>query len=132
MTLLLDGNVLVALAFRGHVHHGPVHAWWRDRPQASFATCPITQGTLLRLAMMQGSSLGDASALLNGICALPDHEFWPDELAYSDVQMSGVIGHRQVTDAYLAQLARARGGQLATLDAALAALHPDVVVAVPR
>ena len=132
MTLRLDGNVLVALALRGHVHHGPVHDWWRARPQGSFATCPITQGTLLRLAMMQGNSLADASGLLHGIRALPDHEFWPDELPYSDVPMSGVIGHRQVTDAYLAQLARARGGQLATLDAGLAALHPDVAVAVPR
>jgi hypothetical protein len=36
------------------------------------------------------------------------------------------MGHRQVTDAYLAALARRRQGRLATLDKGLAALHPDV------
>lgn len=45
--------------------------------------------------------------------------------------MAGVIGHRQVADAYLAGLARARGGRLATFDAGLAALHPDVAELVP-
>ncbi|MDT5196157.1 MAG: uncharacterized protein QOH20_2911, partial [Mycobacterium sp.] len=38
---------------------------------------------------------------------------------------------RQVTDAYLAQLARSRGGQLVTLDSGLAHLHGDVAVLVP-
>jgi hypothetical protein len=37
-----------------------------------------------------------------------------------------VIGHRQVTDAYLAQLVRGRGGRLATFDHGLAKLHDDI------
>lgn len=37
-----------------------------------------------------------------------------------------MIGHRQVTDAYLAQLARENSGRLATFDKALAQLHDDV------
>jgi uncharacterized protein len=37
--------------------------------------------------------------------------------------------HRQVTDAYLAQLARGHGGRLASFDQGLAGLHHDVVVA---
>ncbi len=41
------------------------------------------------------------------------------------------MGHRQVTDAYLASLARAHSGRLATMDRGLAALHPDVTVLVP-
>ena len=36
------------------------------------------------------------------------------------------MGHRQVTDAYLAELARRHRGRLVTLDAGLAAVHPDV------
>jgi predicted nucleic acid-binding protein len=36
-----------------------------------------------------------------------------------------------VTDAYLAQLARARGSRLATFDQAMAKLHHDVVELVP-
>ena len=38
------------------------------------------------------------------------------------------MGHRQVTDAYLAALARHHGGKLASFDKRLVALHPDVGV----
>lgn len=43
-----------------------------------------------------------------------------------DVSHHGLTGHRQITDAWLAELARQRGGKLATLDSGLAAFHPDV------
>jgi predicted nucleic acid-binding protein len=59
------------------------------------------------------------------------HEFWPDSVSFVDVEVTGVVGHRQVTDAYLAQLARIRNGQLATLDSGLAHLHSDVAVLIP-
>jgi predicted nucleic acid-binding protein len=59
------------------------------------------------------------------------HEFWPDHVSFADVELGGVVGHRQVTDAYLAQLARSRGGQLLTLDSGLAHLHGDVAVLIP-
>jgi hypothetical protein len=59
------------------------------------------------------------------------HDFWSDDVSYLDVRLEGVVGHRQVTDAYLAGLARGRGGRLATFDGGLAALHPDVAVRVP-
>ena len=50
----------------------------------------------------------------------------PEDLPYTEVPVQGIIGHRQVTDAYLAQLARARGARLATFDQAMAKLHADV------
>lgn len=131
MRQLLDGNVLVALALPTHIHHEAAHAWRAGQARFRFATCPITQGTLLRLALLQGNSTAEALALLGAICSLPEHEFWPDDLGYAQVTMTGVIGHRQVTDAYLAQLARTRSGRLATMDAGLAALHPDVADPVP-
>ena len=46
------------------------------------------------------------------------HEFWPDDLEVSraiPVDLP-LVGHRQVTDAYLVALAASRGGVLATLD----------------
>ena len=64
--------------------------------------------------------------MLSTITSLENHVFWPDTIGYQDVRMQGVIGHRQVTNAYLAQLARANGGRLATFDGGLAALHRDV------
>ena len=51
--------------------------------------------------------------------------------SYIDVPTQGIIGHRQVTDAYLAQLARAHGSRLATFDQAMAKLHHDVAELVP-
>ncbi|HYY17465.1 MAG TPA: VapC toxin family PIN domain ribonuclease, partial [Streptosporangiaceae bacterium] len=70
-------------------------------------------------------------AILAGTTAHRQHEFWPDDLPYTEVPVQGIIGHRQVTDAYLAQLARARGARLATFDQALAKLHGNVADLVP-
>ena len=126
MTVLFDGNVLVAITFQSHVHHDAVHGWWASAPGVRFATCPITQGTLLRLALREGATSGQALHLLREVCSRPDHDFWTDDVSFESVRLAGVVGHRQVTDAYLAALARARGARLLTLDRGLAALHPDV------
>jgi hypothetical protein len=42
-----------------------------------------------------------------------------------------VIGHKQVTDAYLVALAKCRNARLINFDRGLAALPPDVVSLVP-
>lgn len=81
--------------------------------------------------MRIGDTVEEARKSLALVTGHAKHEFWPDDLGYCDVPMYGVRGHRQVTDAYLAELARARGGRLATFDQGLAALHPDVTVLVP-
>ncbi len=124
---LLDGNVLVALADAAHVHHLAVVQWF-TADDAAFATCPITQDILLRMLLRQGAveDIDSAGQVLQGFTSHPRHRYWPAELAYTQVTWKGVLGYRQVTDAYLATLARANGGRLATLDPALAALHVDV------
>lgn len=127
---LLDGNLLYALIDQAHVHHAPARQWFVAMPGA-FATCPITQGTLLRLAMrLGGHDVAQALALLQAVTRHARHYFWPDDLAYAQVQWRGVMGHRQVTDAYLAGLARHHRGKLASFDRGLVALHADVGVAV--
>jgi|ERR1022692_842066 toxin-antitoxin system PIN domain toxin len=130
MTVLLDANLLIALLVADHVHHEAAESWLTGSGQ-EFATCPITQGSLVRLVIREGLSAQAASALVKAVSADPRHEFWPDDLGYDDVPMTGIIGHRQVTDAYLAQLARVRRGRLATFDQGLAALHRDVADLVP-
>lgn len=127
---LLDGNVLVALVDEAHVHHGPARRWFAGL-SGGFATCPITQGTLLRLLMrISGLATDQATAVLAALTDHPAHQFWPDDVAYGQIRWQGVLGHRQVTDAYLAALARHHGGRLASFDRGLVALHPDVAVAV--
>jgi len=97
----------------------------------NFATCQVTQGSLLRLLIREGQSAPAAKAVLGQAAANPRHEFWPDDVPYTDVPTTGIVGHRQVTDAYLAQLARSREAGLATFDQAMAKLHRDVAELVP-
>jgi toxin-antitoxin system PIN domain toxin len=130
MTALLDANVLIALIVADHVHHDAADAWLAGLREP-FATCPITQGSLVRLLVRDGEKADQAIPVVREITASPRHEFWPDDLGYADVSMAGVMGHRQVTDAYLAALARARGGRLATFDNGLAALHADIADLIP-
>jgi uncharacterized protein len=126
---LLDSNVLIALAVEEHVHHAAADAWLQNVDQ--YATCPITQGSLVRLLLRRGQNGATARALLKEIAFDQRHEFWTDDVSYADVNFNGVIGHRQVTDAYLAQLARVHSGRLATFDQGLAKLHGDVAELVP-
>jgi uncharacterized protein len=130
MTVLLDSNVLIALLVDDHVHHEAAENWFAGL-SGNFATCPVTQGSLMRLLIREGQSATAARAVVGGTASHPRHEFWPDEVSYTEVPTQGIIGHRQVTDAYLAQLARVRGSRLATFDQALAKLHHDVAELVP-
>jgi toxin-antitoxin system PIN domain toxin len=123
-TALLDGNVLVSLVVVEHVHHDAARDWFRAGGR--FATCPTVQGTLLRLLLRQGTGVARARDALRAVVGHPRHEQWWDDVAYGEVDLSAVLGHRQVTDAYLAQLARRRGGRLATFDRGLAVAAPDV------
>jgi uncharacterized protein len=130
VSVLLDANVLIALLVDDHVYHEAAENWFVGLSE-KFATCPITQGSLIRLLIREGQSAAGARAVLEGATADPRHEFWPDDVPYTQVPTEGIIGHRQVTDAYLAQLTRARGSRLATFDQALAELHRDVAELVP-
>jgi toxin-antitoxin system PIN domain toxin len=130
MTALLDANVLIALVVAEHVHHD-VAAEWLSTTDTDFATCPITQGSLVRFLLRAGQTAFVARDVVIAVCDASRHEFWADNVPFAEVELGGVVGHRQVTDAYLAQLARIRQGQLVTLDRGLAHLHSDVAVLVP-
>ena len=124
---LLDGNVLVALTDAAHVHHEQAAAWFTNSGHL-FATCPITHGTLLRMLLSLGGApdIQAALAVLGALTSHARHRFWPDDIGYGAVLTRGLQGHRQVTDAYLAALARHHHGRLVTFDRGLAALHGDV------
>lgn len=133
MTWLLDGNVLVALQIDSHVHHDRVHGWFGSLKRDHFATCVVTQGTLLRVHMKTAADSSAASAwqALREVASHPKHEWWGDSLSFLTVPHRHLQGSTQVTDAWLAELARRRKGRLATLDSALASLHDDVAVLLP-
>ncbi len=126
MTALLDVNVLVALTTPDHVHHAAARAWFVAR-NGPFATCPMTQLGLVRVTTALGQSPSEAAEVLAAVVAHADHRFVAADLTVDRRILRGVAGHRQVTDFYLAALARRHGTDLVTLDGGLAAAHPDVV-----
>jgi uncharacterized protein len=133
MTFLLDVNVLIALIDEGHVHHSAAHRWFQNEGRLNFATCPITENGVLRIAgnPNYSGSPGSPVALMPAVSslrAMPGHHFWSDDLSLlsSDlVSRDRVLSHRQITDTYLLALAVNKSGRLATLDRRLV---PDAVV----
>lgn len=98
MTVLLDANVLIALVVAEHVHHDAA-ADWLMASDTGFATCPMTQGSLVRFLVRSGQSAAAARDVVSAVQCTSRHEFWPDALSFAGVEVAGVVGHRQVTDA---------------------------------
>jgi toxin-antitoxin system PIN domain toxin len=126
---LLDVNVLIALAWPNHVHHGEALRWFETKTAKGFRTCPMTQAGFVRIssnASFVPNPPGPlaAMALLMRITELPGHGFWPDDLPLSEAFGPAplLVTHRHVTDGYLLALAAAHGGVLATLDRGIASL----------
>src|SRR5262249_28028630 len=127
VTHLLDINVLIALFDGAHVHHEPAHRWFAATGKQSWATCPMTESGFVRVISNPTyrsitASPEDIALRLRMFCAEPEHLFWPDTLSITDssiFDLSKLIGHQQITDLYLAGLALAHGGKLATFDAAI-------------
>jgi toxin-antitoxin system PIN domain toxin len=129
MIWLLDGSVLAAHVLSGHPEHSRAEAWFY-RLQDSFATCPVTQGTLLRLHVHLAidKSASAAWKALEGVESHPLHRYWADDLPYREVPHRQIQGHRQVTDAWLIELARRNDARVATLDQGMAATYPNDAV----
>ena len=132
MTFLLDLNLLLALAWPSHVHHDIAHGWFEGESSPRWATCPLTQIGFIRLSSNPAFTVDavtpDAAlTMLAGMTAPDGHEFWADEVDCVTAEHFAhlrLTGHRQVTDAYLLSLARARSGCLATLDRRMRRLLP--------
>lgn len=127
---LLDTNVLIALLWPSHERHVDVVNWFARHRARGWATCPITEAGFVRIVANPAFSRDavsprEAASVLAANTASPEHRFWPDEADFSTATAFAggrLIGHNQVTDAYLLGLALHRGGILATLDDGIASL----------
>lgn len=88
---LLDVNVLIALAWPQHVHHERVRQWFAAHAAEGWATCPITQCGFVRISsnpkiMGAAATPAQAVAALRQLMTHPNHDFWPDDLPFTDQQ----------------------------------------------
>ena len=130
MTVLLDVNVLIALAWPNHVHHVAAWEWFGSRLDQGWATCPLTEAGFVRISSNPAATRHsvtplDAIDVLTHLTQLGNHAFWPLDMSILHLPASirsRLQGHRQITDALLLAAAMQRNGQLATLDAAMESL----------
>ena len=119
---LLDVNVLLALSDPMHVHHNIVHQWFVNTGQEAWATCPITENGLVRIAShpKYPNRPGDSSLvlqILRQLCQAEGHQFWSEDISLRTILPDTTsFTHSQVTDLFLLGLAIHKGGKLATLD----------------
>ncbi|MDN5862527.1 MAG: VapC toxin family PIN domain ribonuclease [Salinisphaera sp.] len=127
---LLDVNMLIALTWPTHMHHGVARAWFQANSVLGWASCAVTQLGFVRISsnpkiIRDAVAPREAVAMLARLTTLPGHAFWPDDVAVHPAgpfASLAFVGHRQITDAYLLSLAQQHGGKLATLDGGISEL----------
>ncbi len=122
-TLLLDANVLLALAWPNHPFHQRAAVRMGHR-RIRWATCLLTQAAFVRLssnpAVIPGAkSPGEAGRMLQKLTDDPGHVFL--EARHGKFAQLGELlqrchGYNQVNDAFLIWLATTRGVTLLTFD----------------
>ncbi|HEY3972298.1 MAG TPA: TA system VapC family ribonuclease toxin [Candidatus Sulfotelmatobacter sp.] len=130
MAYLLDVNVLLALSWPAHEFHAKVQRWFAGNAVKGWATCPIVETGFVRIVSNpafspHAVSPAEALAALRITLRHPAHQFWADDISVSDGMGNlgiRILGHQQITDAYLLALAMHRRGKVATLDKKLVGL----------
>ncbi len=129
-TLLLDADVVIALTVADH-NHERASRWFVTVEQA--AVCPVVEGALIRFLVRVGVSATSARALLAALhTATRACSSGPTRFRTQTFAVGHIVGHRPVTDAYLAGVALSRGGRLAALDTALSEALPPAVLLIPQ
>lgn len=125
---LLDVNILIAILDEYHSHHHAAREWF-DTPGLAWALCPFTEAGFLRYMTMPKPgtnvprmSMEKAVALLENLTHEPGHRY---QLVPADWQTltrpfaKHILGHKQVTDAWLLGTALQAGLTLVTFDRAM-------------
>ena len=113
MVGLLDVNVLVALSWPEHEAFARSHRWFARHAAAGWATCPITQAGFVRVVSNPAFSMltitpREALANLAITMKHSGHHFWRDDISLvqaTEPFAARMVGHQQITDAYLLGLA---------------------------
>jgi len=127
---LLDINALIALVWEDHQFHDTMDAWFTRHAKRGWASCAVTQSGFIRV-MSQPALAGPvrtvaelADALQRNL-AHPAHRLLALDFDFAEVLAhcsGGVVGHRQVSDAYLLTAAMRAGMKLLTFDSGVGTL----------
>ncbi|HJL40661.1 MAG TPA: PIN domain-containing protein [Myxococcales bacterium LLY-WYZ-16_1] len=136
--MLIDINVLLALAWPNHQFHAASRTWFSGQRGEPWSTCAVTQLGFIRISSNpaftdQAVTPAEAARLLGLMTEQKEHAFLESPAQpWRRGVWSSVGGHRQVTDAHLVAVAREHGTMLATFDLRLArSTFADSVVVVP-
>jgi toxin-antitoxin system PIN domain toxin len=130
--LLLDANVLLALAWPHHPFHQRAVTRLTRRERRRWATCLLTQAAFVRLSSNPGvipgaKSPAEGGHMLSRLIDNADHVFLEarsKQLARLQELLARCHGHNQVNDAFLIWLASSHGASVLTFDAPLCHLAP--------
>ena len=124
---LLDVNVLIALAEPGHKHYRTAIGGSTPSGKDNWGLCPFTEAGFVRVttnpAYRPGPrTLEQAVEILQLIKGFPGYWYWEIDESWATLTAgfaSRIVGHQQVTDAYLLGLAIKENGVLVTFDRGL-------------
>jgi uncharacterized protein len=127
--LLLDVNALVALGWPNHQFHRRIRERLEQEPYPGWATCGLTQLGFVRISA-NPSAVGQtvlprhAAGQLAALTSDVHHRYLADSVPPVAKQgmFDPLVGHGQVTDAYLVGLAAEHDCTLLTFDRRLAAI----------
>lgn len=130
MSYLLDANALIALAWTQHEHHEKISRWFRHHARDGWATSAFTQAAFVRVIAQPAFSghsigIGDIVELLLRNTGHPKHRLLPLDFGFEQVMgccTGGILGHRQVTAAWLLALAIRHQVKLLTFDSGITQL----------
>lgn len=124
--VLFDVNALVALCLTSHQHHRVAHRFLARVER--WLTCPVTEAALYRLLLNPAITgarhdITTVDAVVRGLRTDPRWGFLDDATTLADpaIDIRVLMGHQQVTDLHLVNLAARSASVLATFDAALPA-----------
>jgi toxin-antitoxin system PIN domain toxin len=127
LSWLLDANALIALGWPAHEHHTAMQRWFKRYAAEGWATTAITQSAFVRIVSQPAFSgrvisVTQVAELLLRNTAHAAHRFLAMDFGFEQVLgccTGGLLGHRQITDAYLLATAARHHARLLTFDSGI-------------
>jgi toxin-antitoxin system PIN domain toxin len=124
---LLDLNSLIALGDPDHQSHQAMQTWFQASGKDGWGVCPLTEAGFVRVTTNPvyrpaSRTIAQATAILADFANHPGYLYWPISASWVDLAApfsARLLGHQQVTDAYLLGLAVKGNGVLVTFDKAI-------------